>query len=80
MAAEGGSWQHSGAWSLPALEEQGVIRAGRNLHLALLGKQIRCILQCSCGRANCLTALEMYIILSAAPAPPSVSSPMARDK
>lgn len=78
-----GSWgwelQHWGAWPLPALGEHRAIRAGRSLHLALLGKQILCILQCSCGRANCRTALEMYIILSAAPAPPSVSSPMGQE-
>lgn len=38
-----------GLWSLPEWETPRVIRAGRNLHLALLGKQILCILQCSCG-------------------------------
>lgn len=77
--SRGGELQHWGAWPLPALGEHRAIRAGRNLHLALLGKQILCILQCSCGRANCRTALEMYIILSAAPAPPSVSSPMGQE-
>lgn len=47
--------------------------------VAFLGKQILCILQCSCGRADCLTALEMYIILSAVRAPPFMSLPMGRE-
>lgn len=55
------------------------MRAGRTLLLAFLGKQILCISQGSCGRANCLTALEMCIVLWAAPAPPSVSLPMGRE-
>ena len=72
----GGSHGH---WPLPAGEEHRVMRAGRTLHLAFLGKQISRILQGSCGRANCLTALEMCIVLWAAPAPPSVSLPMGRE-